>query len=126
MLAGGMAQARMWGADGAYGPPALVGPGARGLRLISAHSLREIGAARRGRADAILLSPAFPTRSHPGATALGVVLWRGLARRCGGTVIALGGMTCARARRLSTAHWAAIDGLTAKAKKEVDRPHAHG
>jgi thiamine-phosphate pyrophosphorylase len=61
-----MALARMWGADGAYGPPGLVGPGANGLRLIPAHGLREIGAARRMRADAILLSPAFPTRSHPG------------------------------------------------------------
>jgi thiamine-phosphate pyrophosphorylase len=117
-----MALARMWGADGAYGPPGLVGPGANGLRLIPAHGLREIGAARRMRADAILLSPAFPTRSHPGAKTLGVALWRGLAGRCGGTVMALGGMTKAGARRLGAAHWAAIDGLSGNIKKGVDHP----
>lgn len=120
VLAGTMAQARMWRADGAYGTAGSVGPGAHGLRLISAHSLREIGAARRARANAILLSPAFPTRSHPGAGALGVVVWRGLARRCGGAVIALGGMTRARARQLRASHWAAIDGLNTNIKKGVD------
>lgn len=121
VLAGTMAQARMWRADGAYGPAASVGPGAQGLRLISAHSLREIGAARRARADAVLLSPAFPTRSHPGAGALGAVVWQGLARRCGVKAVALGGVTQARARQLRTGHWAAIDGLSKKIKKGVDR-----
>jgi thiamine-phosphate pyrophosphorylase len=117
VLAGDMAMARMWGADGAYGPPGSVGPGAQGLRLIPAHSLREIGAARRARADAILLSPAFPTRSHPGARTLGVVVWRGLAQRWDGAAIALGGMTGARAKRLDACHWAAIDGLNTNIKK---------
>lgn len=117
VLAGDMALARAWGADGAYGAAALVGPGGRGLRLITAHSLRDIAGARRVRADAILLSPAFPTRSHPGAAALGVVAWRGLARHCGVPVIALGGMTAARARQIGAAHWAAIDGLSGNGEK---------
>jgi len=112
VLAGDMALARRWGADGAYGAPGLVGPGGRGLRLVTTHSLREIARARRVRADALLLSPAFATRSHPGAAGLGVVRWRLLARRGCLTVVALGGMDGARARRLGAQAWAAIDGLS--------------
>ena len=42
-----MRQAKRWGADGAYGPPERLARGVAMLRLASAHSLREIGAARR-------------------------------------------------------------------------------
>lgn len=86
-------------------------PRGRGLFLATAHSLREIAAAHRAHADAILLSPVFPTRSHPGARALGPPRFRLLAARSRVPVIALGGMDRARARRLQHAHWAAIDGL---------------
>lgn len=110
LLAGSMAQARRWGADGAYGPAALVGPGGRGFRLITAHSLREI--ARSHRADALVLSPAFATRSHPGARALGAIRWLALAAHSPVPVIALGGMNRARARHLRQPRWAAIDGLS--------------
>ncbi len=109
VLAGPMALARRWKADGAYGSAALVSPGARGLRLVTAHNLREIRAAR---ADALLLSPAFATCSHPGAAALGTVRWRLLAARAVVPVIALGGMSARQARRLEVHRWAAIDGLT--------------
>jgi thiamine-phosphate pyrophosphorylase len=102
--------ARLWKADGSYGPPA---PG-RGLRLVTAHSLREIAAARRARAAMIVLSPVFPTRSHPGGRTLGPLRFRLLAARAGVPVIALGGMDARRARRLGAAHWAAIDGLIPK------------
>lgn len=114
VLAGPMALARRWRADGAYGPPATIAAGPRGLRLITAHTLRELARARRARADAVLLSPAFPTRSHPGAPALGPVRWRLLARRAAVPVIALGGMDRARARRIGADRWAAIDGLGPK------------
>jgi len=124
VLAGTMAQARRWGAEGAYGAAAQVGPGARGLRLATVHSLREIGAARRLRADALVLSPAFATRSHPGAPGLGVLGWRGLARHAGGQVVALGGMNAAHARRLGAGAWAAVDGLSGKRKKPLD--HCRG
>jgi thiamine-phosphate pyrophosphorylase len=110
VLAGSAREARQWRAHGAYGPPARLAPGPAGLRLVTAHSLREIAAARRARADAIVLSPVFPTRSHPGARALRPVLFRMLAERTGTPVIALGGMNAARARRLGS-RWAAIDGL---------------
>jgi thiamine-phosphate pyrophosphorylase len=85
----------------------------RELKLVTAHSLREIAAARRARADAIVLSPVFATRSHPGARTLGPLRLRLLAARAGLPVIALGGMNAARARRIGC-RWAAIDGLIPK------------
>ena len=110
-LSGDAATARRWGADAAYGPPGLLTRGPAMVRLVTAHSLRELSAARRARADAVLLSPAFATRSHPGAPALGPVKFRLLAARALVPVIALGGMNARAARRIGTAHWAAIDGL---------------
>ncbi len=99
-----------WRADGAYGAPGAL-PRA-GLRLATAHSLREIGAAVRARADAVLLSPVFATRTHPGGKVLGAVRFLALARRCPLPVYALGGMTAQRAARLPVQGWAAIDGLS--------------
>lgn len=110
-LSGTAAEARCWGADGAYGLPARLAGGPALLRLATAHSLREIGQANRMRADAVLLSPVFPTRSHPGAQGLGPLRSRLLARRANAPVIALGGMNSRRAKRLQTRKWAAIDGI---------------
>lgn len=81
-------------------------------RLVTAHSLREIARANRAGADAVLLSPVFPTRSHPGAKALGPLRFRLLAIRAAMPVIALGGMNPRTARRLGWPRWAAIDGLS--------------
>jgi thiamine-phosphate pyrophosphorylase len=106
ILSGSLRDARAWGADGSYGRG-----GSKKRHLATAHSLREIGVARRAGADAILLSPVFPTRSHPGARVLGPVRFHLLAARAGVPVIALGGMTKRRARRLRTSRWAAIDGI---------------
>ena len=97
-------------ADGQYGAAAALGR-TPGLRLATAHSLAEIGAAVRARASAVLLSPVFPTRTHPGAPVLGPVRFLFLAQRSPLPVIALGGMTPARAARLPVWGWAAIDGL---------------
>lgn len=121
-LSGDAASARRWGADAAYGAPRQLTRGPAILRLVTAHSLREIGAARRGRAGAILLSPVFPTRSHPGAAALGPVRFRLLAARLRLPVIALGGMTTRHARRTGGAGWAAIDGLCDKTKYSSAHP----
>ncbi len=90
--------ARRWGADLAYGP--------RG-DLVPVHSLSELR--RAGRAQAVLLSPVFPTRSHPGAKGLGPLRWRMIAARSPVPVIALGGMNARRARRLQAVSWAGID-----------------
>lgn len=102
---------RGWGTDGIYGTARDVA-GQPGLRLVTAHSLAEVGAAARVRADAVLLSPVFPTRSHPGAAVLGPVRFALIARQSPVPVIALGGMTRRRAATLPVHGWAAIDGLT--------------
>lgn len=99
-----------WRARGIYGSAREVA-GASGLRLSTAHSLKEIGMAARAGAHAVLLSPVFATRSHPGAKVLGAVRFLMLARQSPVPVIALGGMTAARARRLPVHGWAAIDGF---------------
>ena len=99
-------------AGGGYGP-ALSLPRRPGtLRLATAHNLREIGQANRAGADAVLLSPVFPTRSHLQAKPLGPARFRLLARYSKAPVIALGGMTRHRARALHWPRWAAIDGLS--------------
>ena len=93
------------GADGAYGAQLQRGPAC--LRLATVHSLREL--AKLKRADAVLLSPVFPTRSHHGAQALGPLRFRLIAARAKLPVIALGGMDHRRAARLNWPRWAAID-----------------
>lgn len=101
---------RGWRADGIYGTAREVA-GARGLRFATAHSLAEIGAAVRAGADAVLLSPVFATRSHPGGAVLGPVRFGLMARQSPIPVIALGGVTRRRAATLPVHGWAAIDGL---------------
>lgn len=88
--------------------------GARGRWLTTwpVHSRREAMAAIRAGADALLVSPVFPTRSHPGAPALGPVRFGMLVRGLPVPVLALGGMDARNARRLAPfgIHgWAAID-----------------
>lgn len=113
VLADSALTARAWGADGTYGAPRSLSPRRRGLiHLATAHDFREIGLARRLGADAALLSPVFPTRSHPGGAVLGPVRFGLLARQARLPVIALGGMTAERARGLRWKRWAAIDGLS--------------
>lgn len=111
ILADSALTAREWGADGIYGPPRALYPISELVTLATAHSLRELGEANRAMADAVMLSPVFPTRSHPGARGLGPVRFRLLARHAQMPVIALGGMTSQTARRLGWPLWAAIDGL---------------
>ncbi len=113
ILADSALTAREWGADGIYGAPRSLYPRRRSLiHLATAHSLAEIGLAARLGADAVLLSPVFPTRTHPGGAVLGPVRFRLLARQARLPVITLGGMTLHRARTLGWERWAAIDGLS--------------
>lgn len=110
------ARAAAWEADGVYGPAARIAA-ARGLSLsplvATAHDEAEIEAATRTGASAIMLSPVFATRSHPGAAALGVARFHALANHSSLPLIALGGMDRARAQELGWTRWAAIDGLSA-------------
>lgn len=102
-----------WGADGYYASPARLRPKRAGLLAIAtAHDMGELAAANRFGADAVMLSPVFPTRSHPGARMLGPLRFLAMARHAKMPVIALGGMNGARARRLNCPRWAAIDGFS--------------
>ncbi|TIX48908.1 thiamine phosphate synthase [Alteraurantiacibacter aquimixticola] len=113
VLADSALTAREWGADGIYGAPLALYPRRDDLlRLATVHDMAEIAQANRMGADAALLSPAFATRSHPGAPSLSPLRFRMLAKHAQMPVIALGGMDAAKARRLDWQHWAAIDGLS--------------
>lgn len=97
------------------GEAGVHGRRGRGLRTAPAHDRREAVAAIRAGADALFVSPAFPTRSHPGGRALGRVRFGLLVRGLDVPVIALGGMDARRARSLrpfGIHGWAAIDAWT--------------
>lgn len=106
-------EAQHWGADGLYGASAAeAGDRTAGLLwLAAAHDAAEIARANRQGADGIFVSPVFPTRSHPEAGTLGPEGFLALARNSDAPVIALGGMTPARAAQLDWPRWGAIDGL---------------
>lgn len=123
LLAGDPAQAHVWGADGHHGRAPAPAPartsrkGRRWLHSAPAHDAGELAAARAAGADAVLLSPLFATRSHPGAAPLGPARFAALARRAPMPVIALGGVRPRHARlvhRLGAAGYAAIDGLSGR------------
>ncbi|AHE56675.1 hypothetical protein NX02_25340 [Sphingomonas sanxanigenens DSM 19645 = NX02] len=115
ILAGRAEQAIGWRADGVHGR-ARNAAGMRLVRTAPVHSAREIARASRIRADLLLLSPVFPTRSHIGAQPLGRWRFAALAARTRIPIVALGGMDARRARRMAALGaygWAAIDALTA-------------
>ncbi|WP_246248709.1 thiamine phosphate synthase [Sphingomonas hominis] len=88
----------------------------RGAGMVTwpVHDVGEARGARRARVDAVFVSPVFATRSHPGATGLGARRARAIGRVAGVPVIALGGMSEARFRRLRGFHgYAAIDAWSA-------------
>ena len=113
MLAGTAGQAAAWRADGWHGRDARRV--ARPMwHSAPVHDAREIVAARWGRADMVLLSPLFPTRSHLGGASLGRVRFAALARGATMPVMALGGVTREHGQMLyaiGAVGWAAIDGL---------------
>ena len=122
LAAGGPRSARAWRAIGWHGR----GPRYRNLlRTAPAHNVREIRAAERGGAALVFLSPVFPTRSHPGARALGPVRFGLLACASRVPIVALGGMNERRARHLPGAYgWAGIDAWSyapAQKRKAVPR-----
>jgi thiamine-phosphate pyrophosphorylase len=59
----------------------------------SCHGLDELRQAHEQQADFAMLSPVFPTRSHPGAPHLGVVRFKEIADQSPVPVVALGGIT---------------------------------
>ena len=114
-----LAQARGLRLSAAGGLPGAGTHNGRRALTCAAHDRRQALAGARSGAAWLFVSPLFATRSHPGATPLGLVkalpIARGLTPQC----VALGGMTAAkwlRIRRYGFIDWAAIDGLV------VDRP----
>lgn len=98
------------GYDGRHG---MVHTGKKSAFLsLSVHNAAGALRARRSRANVVLVSPLWPTRSHPDAKGIGHARFRQLARQSGCPAIALGGMNSARcrlARRHGAHGWAAID-----------------
>ncbi len=86
-----------------------------GTITAAVHSEAALQAAARAGANAVLISPVFPTASHPGAPALGVVRFAALARRAralGLVPYALGGIGAEDdVRRLSGTGVAGIAGI---------------
>lgn len=117
MLAGDTKAARRWRADGCYSAPANGAAGEL-IRLVTVHDLRELRHANAMRAGCTLalISPVFPTRSHPGGASLGICRFAALARLSRLPVIALGGMTRPRSQQIAAIinGWAAIDGLSGR------------
>lgn len=85
----------------------------RGRRVaVACHGPAALARAARLKADWAVLSPVFPTASHPGATGIGAVRFALWASRARLPVVALGGVTAERAKRLRHAcGLAAIGGL---------------
>ena len=90
--------------------------------LISAscHNQTELSLAHSIGADFALLSPVFPTPSHPGAPSLGVEQFQALVRQSAIPVIALGGITTKNHNHLNGSSIAVISTiLDAKNPKEI-------
>jgi thiamine-phosphate pyrophosphorylase len=103
------------GSEPMRGESGVHGGRGRGIRTAPAHGRREAVAALRAGAHMLFVSPVFPTRSHPGAPALGRARFGLLIRGLDVPVIALGGMDARRARTLrpfGIHGWAAIDAWT--------------
>lgn len=109
LVAGDSRLAHDVGADGLHLREAQLrgpipgGPGGRRrgwLVTAAAHSPAGVLRAGRRGADAVLLSPVFPTASHPGRRALGPLRFAALTRTSPLPVYALGGIDGGNARRL--------------------------
>lgn len=88
-------------------------PGCIMMSMAAHGGQRGAARARRLGVDFLFLSPLFPTQSHPGAPALGVLRWAALARLLPAPCMALGGIAPVRLRAIPrrAAGIAAIGGL---------------
>ncbi len=112
--------ARRMGADGVHlrSRSARLAAAARYAGLSTSapvHNRQEAHTAARARIDYALISPLYPTRSHPGAPSIGLRGFIRLALAARAAPVALGGLTAARHRALClrcsriAPGWAAID-----------------
>ena len=107
-------------ADGLHLPEAKLGTIAywRARRphwfiTASAHSLEMVQRAARFGADAVFLSPVFPTQSHPDRGALTPIRFRLMAREARVPLYALGGIDADTARQLVGSEIAGIAAVAA-------------
>ncbi|MBK8173911.1 MAG: thiamine phosphate synthase [Rhodospirillales bacterium] len=110
LIAGDWRLARQLRCDGLHLSDAMLRAGrrhwhrcrpSRWLVTTAAHSPASMRRAAVSGVDAVLLSPVFPTKSHPGAPPLGVLRFVRWTRSCPLPVFALGGVNEDTARRLA-------------------------
>ncbi len=77
----------------------------------SCHNTEELAQAQQSGADFAMLSPVFPTGSHPGAPSLGVDAFQRLAAQADIPIIALGGITSANYQTLVSSNIAVISAI---------------
>jgi len=85
------------------------------LITAAAHDAAAVTAAARCGADAAILSPVFPTASHPGQPTLGPHRFAALVRHSTIPIYALGGINAASSRRLKDSGAAGLAGISALA-----------
>jgi len=73
------------------------------LVTAAAHSRQAVVAAENAGVDGVILSPVFPTPSHPERAAMGPLRFASMARGVTVPVYALGGVTAGQAKRLAEA-----------------------
>lgn len=78
----------------------------------AAHTERALLRANALGADAAILAPLFPTKSHPGQNGIGVARFRLAAARSPLPVYALGGVTAANVQRLAASRIAGIAAIS--------------
>ena len=107
--------AREVGADGVHLPRWAPPPNGNSGLIITcaAHNARELERAAAIGAKAALLSPAFATESHPGASALAAKKFKALAAAAPVSVLALGGVDETNARKLKGPHVAGLAAIGA-------------
>jgi thiamine-phosphate pyrophosphorylase len=118
LIAGDPALAARTGADGLHLPETCLREAAHWKALhpswlitVAAHSAASLSGAVISRADAALLAPAFPTKSHSERSAIGVARFRLMASRANFPIYALGGVNTHTVTRLAGAHLAGIAGI---------------
>jgi thiamine-phosphate pyrophosphorylase len=118
LVAGDARLARRVKADGVHLPeglahalPALRRRFPQGYFTVAAHGPAALRKAARYGADIALLSPLFPTESHPGGRHLGVTRFRQMARKAPLPVAALGGISSQRLRPLRSLPIAGVAGI---------------
>jgi len=79
---------------------------------VAAHDIHALHQAAKGQADWALLSPLFPTQSHPGAPSLGLARLRQMIRHATLPIYPLGGITQAHLPELSRESIPGVAGIS--------------